>query len=161
MVWDYSIFTYIIWDHFNNIGVILRLSPCQHGMMTSSHENIFRVTGLLWGEFTGHRWIPHTKVSVVELWCFLDVRRNKGLCKQSRRRIFETPLHSLCRHYDEWNDSELYGWMNHINPPITDDKIATKQTWQKRMNVHILPEIRGIDTNGCNGQPITSLPTFL
>ena len=27
-------------------------------MMTSSNRNIFRVTGPLWGEFTGHRWIP-------------------------------------------------------------------------------------------------------
>ena len=27
-------------------------------MMTSSNENIFRVTGPVCGEFTGHRWIP-------------------------------------------------------------------------------------------------------
>ena len=26
--------------------------------MASSNGNIFRVTGPLWGEFTGHRWIP-------------------------------------------------------------------------------------------------------
>ena len=32
-------------------------------MMTSSNGNIFRVTGHLCGEFTGHRWIPRTKVS--------------------------------------------------------------------------------------------------
>ena len=43
------------------------LSPTD-AMMTSSNENIFRVTGLLCGEFTGHRWIPHTKASGVELW---------------------------------------------------------------------------------------------
>ena len=40
-------------------------------MMTSSNENIFRVTGHLCGEFTGLRWIPRTKVSDAELWCFL------------------------------------------------------------------------------------------
>ena len=33
--------------------------------------NIFRVTGPLCGEFTGHRWIPLTKASDVELSCFL------------------------------------------------------------------------------------------
>ena len=33
--------------------------------------NIFRVTDHLCGEFTGHRWIPHTKASDAELWCFL------------------------------------------------------------------------------------------
>ena len=40
-------------------------------MMTSSNGNIFRVTGPLCGEFTGPRWIPHTKASDAELWCFL------------------------------------------------------------------------------------------
>ena len=39
--------------------------------MTSSNGNIFRVTGHLCGEFTGPRWIPHTKASDAELWCFL------------------------------------------------------------------------------------------
>ena len=40
-------------------------------MMTSSNENIFRVTGHLCGEFTGHRWIPLTKAIDAEFWCFL------------------------------------------------------------------------------------------
>ena len=40
-------------------------------MMTSSNGNIFRVTGHLCGEFTGLRWIPRTKASDAELWCFL------------------------------------------------------------------------------------------
>ena len=40
-------------------------------MMTSSNGNTFRVTGPLWGESAGHWWIPLTKASGVELWCFL------------------------------------------------------------------------------------------
>ena len=44
----------------------------QEIMMTSSNENIFRVTGHLCGLFTGPRWIPRTKVSDAELWCFLS-----------------------------------------------------------------------------------------
>ena len=32
-----------------------------HSMTTSSNENIFRVTGPLWGEFTGHRLILLTQ----------------------------------------------------------------------------------------------------
>ena len=40
-------------------------------IMTSSNGNIFRVTGHVCGEFTGLRWIPHTKASDAELWCFL------------------------------------------------------------------------------------------
>ena len=41
----------LITDHWKRSMVI---------MMTSSNGNIFRVTGHLCGEFTGHRWIPHT-----------------------------------------------------------------------------------------------------
>ena len=40
-------------------------------MMTSSNENIFRVTGPSCGAFIGHRLIPLTKASDAELWCFL------------------------------------------------------------------------------------------
>ena len=40
-------------------------------MMTSSNGIIFCVTGHLRGEFTGDRWIPLTKASDAELWCFL------------------------------------------------------------------------------------------
>ena len=41
------------------------------GMMTSSNGIIFRVTGPLCGEFTGHHWIPRSKASDAEHWCFL------------------------------------------------------------------------------------------
>ena len=44
---------------------------CKLRMMPSSNGNIFRVTGHLCGEFTGYRWIPRTKASDAELWCFL------------------------------------------------------------------------------------------
>ena len=47
---------------------------CDHfhkSMMTSSNGNIFRVTAPLCEEITGHRWIPLTKASDAELWCFL------------------------------------------------------------------------------------------
>ena len=62
-------------------------------MMTSSNGNILCVTGLLCGEFTGHRRISRTKTSDAELWCFLwstwiigwvnnleagDLRRNRA-----------------------------------------------------------------------------------
>ena len=42
-----------------------------YDMVTSSNGNICRVTGQLCGEFTGHRWIRHTKASDAEFWCFL------------------------------------------------------------------------------------------
>ena len=65
-------------------------------MMTSSNGNIFRITGLLCGEFTGHRWIPPTKASDAELWyVFLSVP------KQSWGWWFETPSPSLWRHCND------------------------------------------------------------
>ena len=67
-------------------------------MMTSSNGNIFRVTGLLCGEFTGHRWIPRTKSSDAELWCFLWSVPEPQLSKQWRRRWLETPSRSLWLH---------------------------------------------------------------
>ena len=38
--------------------------------MTSSNGDIFHVTGPLWGESTGHWWIPLTKANDVKLWFF-------------------------------------------------------------------------------------------
>ena len=40
-------------------------------MMTSSNGSIFRFTGPMCGEFTDRRWIPLTKASDEEFWCFL------------------------------------------------------------------------------------------
>ena len=39
-------------------------------MMTSSNGNIFRITGHLWGESTGDRWIPLTKASDAGVFMF-------------------------------------------------------------------------------------------
>ena len=74
-------------------------------MMTSSNGNMFRVTGFCAGnspvtagnspvtsEFPSHR--PVTRSFDV----FFDLRLNKRLSKQSRRRWFETPSSSLWRH---------------------------------------------------------------
>ena len=55
----------IYWD-------VLHVAYTYHILMTPSNGNIFRVTGHLCGEFTGPRWIPRTKASDAELWCFLS-----------------------------------------------------------------------------------------
>ena len=47
--------------------------------MTSSNGNITRFTGHLCREFTGPRWIPRTKASDAEFWCFSDLCPNKQL----------------------------------------------------------------------------------
>ena len=71
--------------------------------MTSSNGRNFRVTGPLYGEFTGHRWIPphthtHTQSPVTRSFdVFFDLRLNKRLSKQSWGCWFETPSRSLGR----------------------------------------------------------------
>ena len=76
-------------------------------MMTSSNVNIFRVTGPLCGEFTGHLWIPpppppppptHTQRPVTRSFdVFFDLCLDKGLSKQSWGWWFETPSFSSWR----------------------------------------------------------------
>ena len=89
VMWDESHrqfwMSYSTWDS--------RLSNCIH-IMTSSN---FRVTGPLWGEFTGHRWIPLTMASEAEFDIFY-LHLNKRLRKQSWGWSFETQSGSLWRH---------------------------------------------------------------
>ena len=53
--------------------------------MASSNENISRVTGHLWEESTGHRWIPFAKASDAQLWSVLW-----SAPEQTVEQIFET-----------------------------------------------------------------------
>ena len=89
---------------FAPVRLLYTLGPTQNGrhhagviMMTSSNGNIFRVTGLLCGEFTGPgefpaQW-PVTRIFDV----FFDLRLNKRLSKQPWGWWFRTPPSSLWR----------------------------------------------------------------
>ena len=77
-IWTYHI--YILASAFkglrlyrSNVSPALMSALCKwiYAMKTSSNGSIFRVTGHLCGGFTGHWWLPCTKVSDAELWCFL------------------------------------------------------------------------------------------
>ena len=58
----------------------------------------------LWVEFTGQRWIPLTKASDAELWCWsAPERMGVRMSKLWRRWWVETPLRSLWRHCTEWH----------------------------------------------------------
>ena len=92
-----------IMSHFIYGAIIIIVRQYQRymldtDMMTSSNWNIFRVTGHLCGEFTGPRWIPRTKASDAELWCFFDLRLNKRSSKQSWGWCFDTLSRPLWRH---------------------------------------------------------------
>ena len=70
-----------------------------YDMMASSNGNIFRVTGPLWGEFTGE--FPSQRPVTRSYDVFFYQRPNKWLSKPSRRRWFETPSCSLWHHCNE------------------------------------------------------------
>ena len=59
---------------------------------------LFRVTGPLCGEFTGHRLILAQRPVTRNFDVFYDLRLNKRLSKQSWGWWFETSSRSSCRH---------------------------------------------------------------
>ena len=70
------------------------ISNCDF-IMTSPNGNIFRVTAYLYREFDGRRWIPFTKASDAELWCFRLSRP-----EQTAEKTIETPV--------IWDANELF-----------------------------------------------------
>ena len=67
-------------------------------MMTSSNRNIFRVTGLLCGEFTGPGEFLAQRPVTRSFDVYFDLRPNERLSKQSWGWWFETLSRSLWRH---------------------------------------------------------------
>ena len=95
----------------DNHRLSLGWSQGEINMMTSSNGNIFRVTGPLYGEFTGHRWIPITqKPATHSLNVVFFLRLNKRLNKQSRGWWLGTPSSPLWRHCNDlrqWHESTM------------------------------------------------------
>ena len=84
----------------------------------TTHDDVikwkhFHVASPLWGESTGHGWIPLTEATYAELWCFLWYAPDcdKRLSKQSRRQWFGTPSRSLWRHGNVTRNTWDHIWM--------------------------------------------------
>ena len=100
-------------------------------MMTSSNEDIFRVTGPVCGKFTGHQWIPRTKASDAELWCFLWSAPEKLLNKQPWIWWFETPSCPLWHHCNV-QDSSWHDQLEHCkdsNDTEYGRSLLQNQSW--------------------------------
>ena len=70
--------------------------------ITSLHDDVIKWKHLprywpLWGDSNGHRWIPLTKASNAELWCFFPCAHEQTVGVNSRC----TPCRSLWRHCNE------------------------------------------------------------
>ena len=81
-------------------------------MMTSSNGNIFRVTGLLCVKFTSHGEFPSQRPVTRSFDVFFDLRLNKRLSKQSRRRWFEIPSRSLWHHCNDDTTKTAMPWQS-------------------------------------------------
>ena len=82
-----------VWDSIS-VGMFEALAGTKCTMTSSNGNIIFCVTGRLWGESTGHRWILLIKARAVtrNFHIFFDPHLNKRFSKQSRRWWFETSL---------------------------------------------------------------------
>ena len=131
---------------FLNIELLISVS-----MMTSSNGNLFRVTG----PYCGHRWIPLTKASDAELWCFLW-RPNKRLSKQSWVWWFETPSCSLWRQCNE-------GWLTDIEAQFDEYRwvVAKTPQWNQTKMLHrICHSVNVCDTREM-GQTVVSYVVYI
>ena len=86
-------------------------------MMMSSNGYIFRVTGLLCGEFTANRWIPRAKTSDAEIWwvfficAWTNSWANNGDASNLRRHRAHNDVIVMCR--------ALFGWSTRIQVPVS------------------------------------------
>ena len=81
-------------------------------LMTSSNGNIFRVTGHLCGEFTGHRWIPRTKASDAELWFF------SLICACINGWVINRKAGDSRRHHTHYEVTVMITKMKYIRPRV-------------------------------------------
>ena len=74
--WNFILFKWLFLKH--SVGVVVICIS----KMVSSNENIFQVTGPLWGEFTDQRGITLTRSVAWTFDFFIDVHLIKRLSKQ-------------------------------------------------------------------------------
>ena len=87
-------------------------------LMTSSSGNIFRVTGLLCGEFIGPDEFPSQRPVMRSFDVFFDLCLNKQVSKQSWGWWSETPSSSL------WRQCNV-GFTLSIRPSLSVNKIMS------------------------------------
>ena len=96
-------------------------------MMMSSNGNMFRVTGHLCREFTGHGEFPGQRPVTRSFGVFFDLRHNKRLSKQSWDWWFETTSSPLCRHC---NDMSMFIYANSVDCDRNDGCI---DDWKRKV----------------------------
>ena len=111
-------------DHFTEAS--RRIDTSKNGVMIGSDNGMMTswkkilVIGPLWGESTGHRWIPLTKASDAELSCFLwSTPEQTGWANNRDAGYLKKPSRSLWHHCS--------GWSPVRHPLINGDTLSTKR----------------------------------
>ena len=112
-----------LWLFTHVRGFIIR-----RGLMTSSNEHIFRLTGPLCGEFNGHRWIPLTKASDAELLMF------SLICTWINGWVNNCEAGDLRRNHAHYDVTAIYHRVAAIRPKRSHNvhassRFVVKQFW--------------------------------
>ena len=129
--WSHNVSLSAIFHLSLNIWyIIIKMLSCTwltHNkiMMTSSNGNIFRVTGLLCGEFTGPGESPAQRPVTQSFDVFFDLRLNKPLSKQPWGWWFEMLSWSLWRQCD----GAMFLWDDTVTNKLTTPDVRHR-IWQ-------------------------------
>ena len=123
---------YLYFSSYIYTEMTLVLSPRKtrtQNIMTSSNENIFRVTGHLCGEFTGPGEFPAQRPVTRNFDVFFDLRPNTRLSKQWWGWWFETPSSPLWRHCNDGKVARVTvlvngSWSLHSTAPVTTKAVV-------------------------------------
>ena len=91
-------------------------------MMTSSNGNIFRVTGHLCWEFTGHRWIPRTKAS--DAWMNDWVNNREASDLRSHRSFRDVIVLKMGKDIHDVSGTTAGYWTDLLKPALSCQPIC-------------------------------------
>ena len=79
-------------------------------MMTLSHWSPFRITVPLWGESTGHRWIPLKKATDVDFWCSLWCLPRYTVGQTVKLPVTRDIRTVMWHHHNDWKKESSASW---------------------------------------------------
>ena len=127
-------------------------------MMTSSNGDIFRVTGPLCGEFTGHRWIPRTKAIDAEL-C---MQKNERYIRMGKQYKFDSTRNNTHMHTLHWNLHQYFRPRSYrpymrINLLRPNDAYMLHQPRPSLVHIMVCRLFGSTLWAGCTGDPLHNL----
>ena len=118
-------------QHCYELPPPIQILPKRARMITSSYGSIFRVTGLLCVEFTGHQWIPCTKDSGTELWYFLLTSPEQTTKQTVETQVIWDAIVVLWRHCNDASGYHEVLWIHDLFDNDTCHLAPLSPGWQR------------------------------